>query len=83
MRLMSENITYFVSMDQIRAIKKDSSRCEQHIRVECVQATAYDGAYWMNIDMERENYEYAKKVGDPPCKCRFRTGACDETGLSR
>lgn len=74
------NITYFMPFAQIKAIKKKSQSCEQFARIECTRAGAYSGSYWLNIDLEKENYEYQEAVGHPPCRCRMTTGACDVRG---
>lgn len=73
-------VTYFISMDHIKAIKDDSSYCRQFLKVECLYSYAMLSAYWLSVDKERISYDYDEPQGDPPCLCRMRTAACDVTG---
>lgn len=74
------HVRYFIPIEQIIAIKEDSTYCEQFFKLECAHSWSLLYSYWISVDEERIDYHYDEPQGDPPCLCRFRTGACDVKG---
>ncbi len=75
-------VMYFVSMEHIIAIKNGSNSCQQFFQLECDHSFALKQSYWLSVDLQEVSYHYDEPQGNPPCLCRFRTGACDVKGWS-
>ncbi|XP_019644088.1 PREDICTED: contactin-associated protein-like 2 [Branchiostoma belcheri] len=75
----SKDVTYWNSMEQVRAVVDQSSSCKQHIKYECYGSVIWDGstpyAWWVTWDGRQADYWGGASPGSGKCACG-QTGAC-------
>ncbi|XP_078683167.1 uncharacterized protein LOC144917227 isoform X1 [Branchiostoma floridae x Branchiostoma belcheri] len=75
----SRNVTYWTSLEQIRAVIRRSKRCMQFIKYECLSSVLHRDstsfAWWVSADGRRKDYWGGGKPGTSNCACG-QTGTC-------
>ncbi|XP_078603336.1 neurexin-4-like [Branchiostoma floridae x Branchiostoma japonicum] len=75
----SRNITYWTSLEQIRAVIRRSKRCMQFIKYECLSSVLHRGstgfAWWLSADGRRKDYWGGGRPGTSNCACG-EAGTC-------
>ncbi|KAI8520372.1 hypothetical protein Bbelb_001260 [Branchiostoma belcheri] len=79
----SKDVTYWNSMEQVRALVDQSSSCKQHIKYECYDSLLWDDptwqwwAWWVTWDGRKAGYWGGAKPGSGNCACgEMDTCAC-------
>ncbi|XP_078689436.1 neurexin-4-like isoform X2 [Branchiostoma floridae x Branchiostoma belcheri] len=74
----SKDVTYWNSMEHVRAVVDQSSSCKQHIKYECYNSFLWDGrwyAWWVTWDGRQADYWGGASPGSGKCACG-QTGTC-------
>ncbi|KAI8482274.1 hypothetical protein Bbelb_399650 [Branchiostoma belcheri] len=76
----SKDVTYWNSMDQVRAVVDQSSLCKQLIKYECHHSHIWDSngtpfAWWVTWDGRQADYWGGASPGSGKCACG-QTGTC-------
>ncbi|XP_019616219.1 PREDICTED: uncharacterized protein LOC109463794 isoform X2 [Branchiostoma belcheri] len=76
----SKDVTYWNSMDQVRAVVDQSSLCKQLIKYECHSSVIWGStvrphAWWVTWDGRQTDYWGGASPGSGKCACG-QTGAC-------
>ncbi|XP_078693645.1 contactin-associated protein-like 5 [Branchiostoma floridae x Branchiostoma belcheri] len=75
----SKDVTYWNSMEQVRALVKQSSSCKQHIKYECYGSVIWSSstpyAWWVTWDGRQADYWGGASPGSGKCACG-QTGSC-------
>ncbi|XP_019633439.1 PREDICTED: contactin-associated protein like 5-3-like [Branchiostoma belcheri] len=78
----SRNVTYWNSMERVRAVVEQSSFCKQHIKYECYDSVLWDDhgkqgryAWWVTWDGRQADYWGGASPGSGKCACG-QTSAC-------
>ncbi|KAI8503743.1 hypothetical protein Bbelb_187140 [Branchiostoma belcheri] len=78
----SKDVTYWNSMERVRAVVEQSSFCKQHIKYECYNSVLWDDhdqwdryAWWVTWDGRQADYWGGASPGSGKCACG-QTGAC-------
>ncbi|XP_035670024.1 contactin-associated protein-like 5 [Branchiostoma floridae] len=76
----SKDVTYWNSMDQVRAVVDQSSLCKQHIKYECHHSEIFytsgsQASWWVTWDGRQADYWGGASPGSGQCACG-QTGSC-------
>ncbi|KAI8511000.1 hypothetical protein Bbelb_119160 [Branchiostoma belcheri] len=77
----SKNVTYWNSLEQVRAVVNQSSRCKQLIKYECHGSYIWNSpnvrrhAWWVTWDGRQADYWGGASPGSEKCACG-ETGTC-------
>ncbi|XP_078674647.1 uncharacterized protein LOC144912791 [Branchiostoma floridae x Branchiostoma belcheri] len=76
----SKNVTYWISLEQVRAVVNQSSRCKQLIKYECHGSFIWESngrphAWWVTWDGRQADYWGGASPGSGKCACG-ETGTC-------
>ncbi|XP_078656167.1 neurexin-4-like [Branchiostoma floridae x Branchiostoma belcheri] len=75
----SKDVTYWNSMEQVRALVDQSSRCKQHLKYQCFDSMIWDSSrpysWWVTWDGRQADYWGGASPGSGKCACG-ETGAC-------
>ncbi|KAI8482796.1 hypothetical protein Bbelb_394580 [Branchiostoma belcheri] len=76
----SKDVTYWNSMEQVRALVDRSRRCKQHLKYQCYASMIWNKsskpiAWWVTWDGRQADYWGGASPGSGKCACG-ETGAC-------